>query len=151
MSLKEYIKKRKFDKTPEPIGEIKETGLSRFVIHDHFAEKAGRHHDFRLELDGVLKSWAVPKRVPEEKEIKRLAREVEDHPIEYLNFQGVIPSGQYGAGEVKIFDKGTFNLISRTENEIEFELSGRKLKGRYVLIRTKIAGNPKNWLLMRRS
>jgi len=147
MSLAGYIKKRKFEKTPEPKGKLKETGLSRFVVHRHEAKHL--HFDFRLELDGVLKSWAVPKGIPEEKGIKRLAISVEDHPVSYYSFSGIIPEGQYGAGEVKIFDNGTYKLIKRDENEIEFELKGEKLKGQYVLMKTKIGGNPKNWLILR--
>jgi DNA ligase D-like protein (predicted 3'-phosphoesterase) len=92
----------------------------------------------------------VPKGVPEEKGIKRLAVQVEDHPVDYIDFTGKIPEGQYGAGEVKIFDHGNFNLISRSENEIEFELKGKKLSGSYVLIRTKLGGKDKNWLIFKK-
>lgn len=148
MNLKQYQKRRKFEKTPEPKGDVKETSLSRFVVHDHWARH--HHYDFRLELDGVLKSWAVPKGVPEERGVRRLAISVEDHPIEYGNFQGVIPEGQYGAGEVKIFDNGTFKLIKRNENEIEFKLEGEKLTGQYVLIRTKLGGKDTNWLIFKK-
>jgi bifunctional non-homologous end joining protein LigD len=147
MALEEYWRKRKFEKTPEPKGEIKITGKSRFVVHDHYAEKAGHHHDFRLEMEGVLKSWAVPKLMPEEKGIKRLAVQVEDHPIEYIDFKGIIPKGEYGAGEVKIFDKGNYKLIEKDENKIVFELKGRKLKGVYTLV--KLKGKRNQWLIFK--
>jgi bifunctional non-homologous end joining protein LigD len=110
MALEEYWRKRKFEKTPEPKEEIKITRKSRFVVHDHYAEKSGHHHDFRLEMEGVLKSWAVPKLMPEEKGAKRLAVEVESHSVDYIDFIGIIPRGEYGAGEVKIFDKGNYKL-----------------------------------------
>jgi len=148
MALKEYQKKRKFNKTLEPKSEVKETGLSRFVVHKHQAKHL--HFDFRLEIDGVLKSWAVPKGVPEERGAKRLAVQVEDHPIDYINFSGQIPEGQYGAGKVEIWDSGTFNLTKRDEKEIEIELVGEKLKGQYVLIRTKLGNDPKNWLIFKK-
>jgi DNA ligase D-like protein (predicted 3'-phosphoesterase) len=148
MSLKEYERKRKFEKTPEPKGEVLETGKSRFVIHDHYAQKAGHHHDFRLEMEGVLKSWAVPKLMPEEKGIKRLAISVEDHPTSYYNFTGTIPKGEYGAGEVKIFDKGNYRLIEKDENKIVVELKGKKLKGFYALI--KLKGKKNQWLIFKK-
>lgn len=148
MNLKEYQRKRQFDKTPEPKGKIKKTGFSRFVVHRHQARQL--HYDFRLELDGVLKSWAVPKGMPEEAGIKRLAVQVEDHPVDYIDFKGKIPENQYGAGEVEIFDNGTFNLIKRNKNEIEIELLGKRLKGQYVLIRTKLGGKDKNWLIFKK-
>lgn len=148
MVLEEYKKKRKFEKTPEPRGKAKKTSQHRFVIQQHQARNL--HYDFRLELDGVLKSWAVPKEPPADAGIKRLAVEVEDHPVDYISFEGEIPEGEYGAGMVKIWDSGNFNLQNRTENEIEFELLGKKLKGNYVLIRTKMGDNPKNWLLFKR-
>ena len=145
MNLKQYQKKRKFEKTTEPKGEIKKTGLSRFVVHKHQAKHL--HYDFRLELDGLLKSWAIPKGPPEDKGVKRLAVQVEDHPVDYINFSGQIPEGQYGAGTVEIWDSGTFHLIKRDDKKIEFELKGKKLSGSYVLIRTKLGGKDKNWLI----
>jgi len=146
-SLEKYWKKRNFEKTPEPKGKIFKTRKTRFVVHDHFAEKAGHHHDFRLEMEGVLKSWAVPKLVPEEKGIKRLAIKVEDHPIDYINFKGIIPKGEYGAGKVEIFDKGNYKLIEKDENKIVFELEGKKLKGVYNLI--KLKGKKNQWLIFK--
>ncbi len=147
MSLKEYWKKRKFEKTPEPKGEIEFTGKTRFVVHDHFAKKAGHHHDFRLEMDGVLKSWAVRKGVPKESGKKVLAIQVEDHPVDYIDFRGEIPEGEYGAGKVEIFDKGNYRLIERKEDKILFELEGEKLKGKYCLVKMK--GRKNQWLLFK--
>ncbi|MBW2992312.1 3'-phosphoesterase [Candidatus Woesearchaeota archaeon] len=121
--------------------------MPKFVVQEHHARKL--HYDFRLELDNVLKSWAVPKTLPLKAGIKRLAVQVEDHDLSYVSFQGTIPEGQYGAGTVKIWDKGTFKLIERTENKLEFELKGKKLKGIYELIRFKKAGE-KNWLFFKK-
>lgn len=135
MILKQYKKKRKFDKTPEPKPDIKKTGLARFVIQEHHASHL--HWDFRLELNGVLKSWAIPKGLPVNTHIKRLAIKVEDHPVDYINFQGQIPKGEYGAGRVKIWDKGNFKIHNQTAKLIDFNLQGRRLRGNYVLINTK--------------
>jgi len=135
MVLETYKKKRKFNKTPEPKPVVKKTNLSRFVVQEHHASHL--HWDFRLEIDGVLKSWAVPKGVPEKPNIKRLAVQVEDHPVDYLFFEGKIPEGQYGAGTVKIWDQGNFKLYEQTPQLIDFELSGKRLKGNYVLIHTR--------------
>ena len=143
MNLKEYQEKRDFVASPEPRGAVAETGLRRFVVQEHHATHL--HYDFRLELDGVLKSWAVPKGPPEEPGIRRLAVQVEDHPVEYIDFQGEIPSG-YGAGTVKIWDSGTFDLLHREEGKLIFDLHGRRLQGRYNLVKT---GQPKNWILLK--
>jgi DNA ligase D-like protein (predicted 3'-phosphoesterase) len=97
-------------------------------------------------MDGVLKSWAIPKDPPTKPNIKRLAIPVEDHPLDYINFEGVIPEGGYGAGTVKIWDSGTYELESRTPSKIVFRLLGKKMRGRYVLIQTKW-GKGINWLL----
>ena len=121
--------------------------MPRFVVQEHKATHL--HYDFRLELDKVLKSWAVPKVPPIKEGIKRLAVQVEDHDLDYIDFEGVIPKGQYGAGTVKIWDKGIFRLIRRTEDKIEFELKGEKLKGVYELIRFKKSGE-KGWLLFKK-
>lgn len=142
MPLKKYQAKRKFNKTPEPKGIVKKTSKNRFVIQEHWASH--HHFDFRLEMDGVLKSWAVPKGLAEEKNIKRLAVQMEDHPIDYINFHGIIPPGQYGSGKVEIFDKGTYKIIEQDKNKIIFEIIGKKIKGVYALIRMK---NSKNWLI----
>ena len=146
MPLKKYWKKRKFDKTPEPKGKVLKTSKNRFVVHDHYALKAGHHYDFRLEMEGVLKSWAVPKGIPEKKGKRVLAISTEDHPVSYVNFQGEIPRGCYGAGVVKVFDKGTYKLIEKTKNKIIFELKGKKLKGKYTLLKFK---KPNHWLLFK--
>jgi len=153
MGLDEYWKKRKFKKISEPKGEMKKTGQNRFVVQEHHATRL--HHDFRLEIpasseggEWVLKSWAVPKGVPIEKEIKRLAVQVEDHPVEYIDFEGTIPEGEYGAGTVKIWDSGYYELIKRTSKEIEFTLKGKKLKGKYVLLYTGWKGK-NSWLIFK--
>lgn len=148
MSLKEYKKKRKFNGTPEPKGKVEKDNKNRFVVHDHQAKRAGHHHDLRLEMDGILKSWAVPKGVPKEKRTKHLAMATEDHPISYINFEGEIPEGNYGAGKVEILDKGKYELIEKKKDEIVFKLKGKKLKGTYVLIRFKKAGED-HWLLFK--
>ncbi len=116
-----------------------------FVIQKHAARRL--HYDLRLEMDGVLKSWAVPKKPPKTPGIKRLAVQVEDHPIEYANFEGIIPEGHYGAGRVEIWDKGSYVLKERTDNKIVFELNGEKLKGTYALLRFK---GDKNWLFFKK-
>jgi len=116
-----------------------------YVIQRHQASHL--HWDLRLEMDGVLKSWAVPKEPPTRSGIRRLAVQVEDHPIEYANFEGVIPEGQYGAGVVEIWDKGTYRLIERTPDKIVFEIHGKRLKGKYCLIRFK---GEKNWLFFKK-
>jgi len=146
-SLKLYHQKREFQKTPEPKGKVLKVSKNRFVVHDHWALRAGHHHDFRLEMEGVLKSWAVPKGVPEKKGKRVLALETEPHPVSYLNFQGKIPPGCYGAGVVKVFDKGTYKLIEKTKNKIVFELIGEKLSGIYCLIRLK---GKNQWLLFKK-
>lgn len=144
MTLEEYKEKRDFDKSPEPAGEVRDTGASRFVVQEHHASRL--HWDFRLEMDGVLKSWAVPKGPPEEPTVRRLAVQVEDHPVDYIDFAGVIPDG-YGKGTVYIWDHGTYQLEERREDRLAFELRGERLKGPYLLLRTK----DENWLLMKRS
>lgn len=143
MALEEYEKKRKFNKTPEPKGEIKTTGKNIFVIQEHHARNL--HWDLRLEKDGVLKSWAVPKGVPTKPGVKRLAIPTEDHPVSYARFQGRIPEGEYGAGEVKIWDKGNYKGKSWDNKKIEIEFLGEKIKGNYVMIKTKMG-----WLIFKK-
>lgn len=143
-SLKEYSEKRRFDQTPEPPPEIEETGMSRFVVQEHHASHL--HWDFRLEMDGVLKSWAVPKGPPEEPGIRRLAVQTEDHPVSYIDFEGEIAEGQYGAGTVEIWDSGDFDLDDRDEKRITFTLHGSRLRGGYALIHTR----DKQWILLKR-
>ena len=116
----------------------------KFVIHKHHASHL--HWDFRLEIDGVLKSWAIPKEPPTKKGIKRLAIQVEDHALSYANFQGEIKEG-YGKGTVKIWDKGSYELDSIKPKKIVFHLKGKKMKGKYVLLKTSYGKN--SWLLMK--
>jgi len=143
LSLSDYQAKRRPRQTPEPSPRIKQTGKQRFVVQEHKATRL--HWDFRLELDGVLKSWAVPKGPPEEPGIRRLAVEVEDHPVDYITFEGSIPKGEYGAGTVKIWDKGKFKLKRRTSDIYEFTLRGKRLVGKYALVRMK----DRNWLMLK--
>ncbi|MCX6796677.1 MAG: 3'-phosphoesterase [Candidatus Falkowbacteria bacterium] len=142
--LNEYQKKRNFSKTKEPVAKIVHQDFHRFVVQKHQARNL--HYDFRLEMAGVLKSWAVPKGIPEKSGIKRLAVEVEDHPVDYINFSGTIPAGEYGAGVVKIWDQGKWRLIEGAlgSGSMKFNLEGKKLNGEYVLVRLK---NTKNWLI----
>lgn len=120
-----------------------------FVIHEHFARK--HHYDLRLEINGVLKSWAVPKEIPIRKGEKRLAVEVEDHPLDYAKFEGEIPEGNYGAGKVIIWDSGHFLLLKKDEKVIEIDLRGEKIRGIYVLLLFREESNKKNWLLFKKS
>ncbi len=145
--LSEYASKRNFEQTPEPrSGEKKEKNLI-FVIQEHHARRL--HYDLRLEHDGVLKSWAVPKGMPDSAGERRLAVQTEDHPYGYASFEGTIPAGQYGAGTVKIWDKGTYEPKLWEDDKIEFTLNGQRLKGRYVLVRFKKAKDDNSWLLMK--
>ena len=148
MTLKQYKAKRNLKKSGEPEGKLKKSKGKIFVVHKHDATHL--HYDLRLEMDGVLKSWAVPKEPPKTKGIKRLAIQVEDHPLQYATFKGKIPEGLYGAGTVEIWDKGTYNLKNKDEKKIEFKLKGKKLKGGYVLIKTNYGNKPeKSWLFFR--
>ncbi len=117
--------------------------MSRFVVQEHHARNL--HWDFRLEKEGALKSWAVPKGVPEEKLLKRLAIQVEDHELDYMDFEGEIAEGEYGAGTVKIWDRGTYKLESESQKSILFELKCKRLKGKYSLVHLKA----KQWLLIK--
>jgi DNA ligase D-like protein (predicted 3'-phosphoesterase) len=146
MSLKKDQKKRDFTSTPEPKGETAATNKRIYLIQEHHATHL--HWDLRLEMDGVLKSWALPKEPPRETNIRRLAVPVEDHPIEYANFAGVIPEGRYGAGEVLIWDKGTYEPVSISENKIVINIDGEKLRGGYCLIRSKFQGKD-SWLFFK--
>ena len=143
-SLKTYKTKRKFSETPEPKGKVlkkKEKKLI-FVVHKHFARNL--HYDLRLEMNGTLASWAVPKEPPIEKNVKRLAIQVEDHSLNYADFEGEIPEGNYGSGKVEILDNGNYELKYADSKKIEFILHGKKLKGNYVLIKTSYVKN--GWL-----
>jgi len=119
-----------------------------FVIQEHFASH--HHFDFRIEMDKVLKSWAVPKGIPEKEGEKHLAVEVEDHPIDYADFEGKIPEGYYGTGTVKIWDKGEYNLIKKDKKKIEIELNGEKIKGKYVILFFKKDKGKKFWLIFKK-
>jgi bifunctional non-homologous end joining protein LigD len=153
MPLKRYNEKRDFRKTPEPKGmAAKRAGMRRFVIQKH--EASHLHYDFRLELDGVLKSWAVPKGPPFARGEKRLAMEVEDHPVSYMKFEGIIPKGEYGGGTVMVWDIGTFEPLSDSplkdlaNGKLHFVLSGKKLNGEWYLVRTA-RGEGRQWLLIK--
>lgn len=119
---------------------------AKFVVHEHHASHL--HYDFRLEMDGVLKSWAIPKGPSMSPKDKRLAVSVPDHPLVYASFQGVIPEGLYGAGEVLIWDKGSYKLLEGdwSQGKLVFELKGQKLRGRFVLTRMR---GPNDWLLIK--
>ncbi len=159
MSLVTYKKKRDFSKTAEPSGKKASGNKFRFVVQRHQASRL--HYDFRLELGGVLKSWAVPKGPSLNPSQKRLAVMVEDHPVDYISFKGVIPAGNYGAGKVEIWDKGVFQPVDSKrqpitekqalqqikKGELKFSLRGTKLTGEFVLVRLK--QDDKNWLLIK--
>ena len=157
MGLKEYKAKRNFAVTAEPAGgkplpkAVK--GASRFVIQKHDATRL--HYDFRLEMEGVLKSWAVPKGLPWEKGEKHLAVEVEDHPIEYETFEGVIPKGQYGGGTVMVWDRGTYYVYGEDpaaalrDGRMHIVLHGEKAHGEWALIRTRMDADKPQWLLLK--
>src|ERR1700724_2997000 len=182
MTIKEYRKKRRFDVTPEPSGSEPKTAGSavqsppkapaaspakgpaarkpqsslRYVIQKHRATQL--HYDFRLEWNGVLLSWAIPKGPSLDPSVKRLAAQVEDHPLEYGGFEGVIPEGEYGGGTVMLWDQGTWTPedpdvdAALRKGELKFKLNGKKLKGSWVLVRTKggFGGSRKpQWLLIK--
>lgn len=154
MPLDEYRKKRNFSETPEPAGRKAAGGRSRqpiFVVQKHAATTL--HYDFRLEIDGVLASWAVPKGPSMTPSDRRLAIRTEDHPMEYASFQGIIPEGHYGAGMVMIWDSGTYQVEGDvpageqlSAGELKFTLNGQKLQGGFVLIRS----DARRWLLIKR-
>jgi bifunctional non-homologous end joining protein LigD len=163
MSLSLYKKKRSFTDTPEPTGG-KSTLKNKlvFVVQKHDATRL--HYDFRLEMDGVLKSWAVPKGPSLDPSVKRLAMMVEDHPFDYRNFEGIIPEGNYGAGTVIVWDEGTYEPLedastNKKENEknllkqlyagsLKFVMHGKKLKGEFALVKTSYQGE-NSWLLIK--
>jgi DNA ligase D-like protein (predicted ligase)/DNA ligase D-like protein (predicted 3'-phosphoesterase) len=147
VTLKDYKAKRNFSKSPEPVGESTKPKGNNYVVQEHHASHL--HWDLRLERDGVLKSWAVPKGPPEKTGDKRLAVAVEDHPLDYGSFEGTIPEGEYGAGTVKIWDRGTYETKEWSEEKIEFVIHGERLSGPYELVRFRKAGE-KNWLLFKK-
>jgi bifunctional non-homologous end joining protein LigD len=170
MSLKEYERKRRFDSTPEPPAKLETKPGQRFVVQMHRATRL--HYDFRLELDGVLKSWAVPKGPSLDPADKRLAMEVEDHPVSYYDFEGIIPENNYGAGSVMVWDMGTWEPLSAvtvdgkyvppsdqaartmlSKGDLKFRLNGERLKGDFALVkmRRRRAGSKGNeWLLIKK-
>lgn len=157
-TLGEYERKRDFRRTKEPRGGRKAKAGRRFVIQKHAARSL--HYDFRLEADGVLKSWAVPKGPSTDPRDKRLAMPTEDHPLDYRDFEGVIPKGQYGAGAVIVWDRGTYRNLSEEEDRrmtvgaalrkghLKFWLNGEKLRGGYALTRIG-KGKDKRWLMVK--
>lgn len=157
VSLKEYGKKRHFEVTPEPRGTVskpKPHGKLAYLIQKHSATSL--HYDFRLEWNGVLLSWAVPKGPSLDPSIKRLAMRVEDHPVEYGAFEGIIPAGEYGGGTVMLWDRGTWTPevddpdASLRKGDLKFTLHGKKLKGSWVLVRTRgFGGKRSSWLLIK--
>lgn len=156
MPLAKYHEKRDFKVTSEPRGRVRNAAAKAlsFVVQKHQASHL--HYDFRLEWEGVLRSWAVPKGPSLDPSVKRLAMEVEDHPLEYGGFEGSIPEGEYGGGTVMVWDRGTWEPEPETPSvgdalrrgELKFTLKGSKLKGSWVLVRTGGGGKPK-WLLMK--
>lgn len=157
MSLEKYLKKRDFSKTSEPKSGKHQGGGLRFVVQRHHASHL--HYDFRLEMEGVLKSWAVPKGPSLNPKDKRLAMMVEDHPFDYRTFEGVIPEGNYGAGVVTIFDEGTYESLQGENDEkellkelysgnLKFRLHGKILKGEFALVKLKDKED-NSWLLIK--
>jgi bifunctional non-homologous end joining protein LigD len=150
-SLAEYQRKRDFSKTPEPQGAPDPSAGNRFVVQKHWATRL--HYDFRLEMEGVLVSWAIPKGPTLNPAERRLAAHVEDHPVDYYDFEGTIPKGEYGGGTVMVWDWGTFELEESTPSEslkrgeVKFRLHGVRLSGRYALVRTR---SDKDWLLIKK-
>jgi bifunctional non-homologous end joining protein LigD len=148
--LSEYARKRRRGRTPEPFGgRSGARGQPVFVIQRHAARRL--HYDFRLERDGVLASWAVPKGLPLEPGKRRLAVHVEDHPLGYADFEGEIPQGSYGAGAVEIWDRGTYELVEeKRDGGLTVRLHGERLDGVWTLVPAKLSGDPKNWLVLRK-
>jgi bifunctional non-homologous end joining protein LigD len=155
MPLEEYAAKRRFEKTPEPAPGKPRQGGNHFCVQRHDATRL--HYDFRLEIDGVLKSWAVPKGPTLDPGLKHFAAHVEDHPVEYGDFEGTIPAGNYGAGSVMLWDRGTFDLIGNTpgleqiaRGDLKFQLHGEKLNGDFALVLMKGRGKGNEWLLLKK-
>lgn len=150
MSLKEYKKKRDFSKTQELSESMKKRKTKELIyaIQRHHASHL--HYDLRLEEEGVLKSWAIPKSPPEEEGVRRLAVMTEDHPLGYEEFEGIIPEGEYGAGKVETWDRGNYLLLEATSTKRIIEIKGKKLKGKYGLIKLKPKIlEDKNWLFFK--
>lgn len=154
MGLREYQRKRRFNRTPEPAAKLADSSGRRFVVQKHAASHL--HYDFRLELDGVLKSWAVPKGPSLDPTVKRLAMQVEDHPVDYGAFEGIIPQGEYGGGTVMLWDQGQWEPVGDAhegyrQGRLKFQLHGEKLRGGWMLVRTKSPDDRKRqqWLLFK--
>src|SRR6187549_3826097 len=155
MALEEYKRKRNFRSTPEPEGKVKKVKGQSFVIQKHAATRL--HYDFRLEMEGVLRSWAVPKGPSLDPGEKRLAVHVEDHPLDYGGFEGVIPKGQYGGGTVLLWDRGAWvpegdPVAAYKKGHLKFRLEGEKLHGGWNLVRMggrRQEDGPDNWLLIK--
>ena len=145
MSPGEHGNNKNSKKATEPKDGSEKSDGNIYVVQKHAATNL--HYDLRFEMDGVLKSWAVPKEPPVESGIRRLAVQVEDHPVAYASFDGAIPEGHYGAGKVEIWDKGTYKMVDRKEDKIIVEIDGEKLRGQYVLVRFK---DKKNWLFFKK-
>jgi bifunctional non-homologous end joining protein LigD len=157
MALEEYSAKRRFENTPEPPPgkKSKPTAKNYFCVQRHDATRL--HYDFRLEVDGVLKSWAVPKGPTLDPAVKHFAAHVEDHPIDYGGFEGNIPKGNYGAGSVMLWDRGTFDLLGEApaleqlaRGDFKFRLHGEKLKGDFALVHMKGRGKGNEWLILKK-
>ena len=170
MALEEYKRKRRFQETPEPPPKVEKKTGHRFVVQKHRATRL--HYDFRLEIDGVLKSWAVPKGPSLDPADKRLAMQVEDHPVSYFDFEGIIPEGNYGAGTVMVWDLGTWQPLSPTpvngkyvpgtdadaramleKGDLKFRLNGKRLKGDFALVRMRSrrpGSKGTEWLLIKK-
>jgi bifunctional non-homologous end joining protein LigD len=170
MALEEYKRKRQFEQTPEPPPKVEKKSKHRFVVQKHRASHL--HYDFRLEMEGVLKSWAIPKGPSLDPADKRLAMQVEDHPVSYFDFEGTIPEGNYGAGTVMVWDVGTWQPLSPkpvngkyvpgseaeaaamlSKGDLKFRLNGKRLKGDFGLIhiRSRRSGSKGNeWLLIKK-
>src|SRR3954453_15851401 len=158
MPLDEYAAKRHFEQTPEPPpGKTKSKSAANpyFCVQRHDATRL--HYDFRLEIDGVLKSWAVPKGPSLDPAVKHFAAHVEDHPIDYGGFEGNIPAGNYGAGSVMLWDRGAFELLGDASGleqiargDLKFHLNGEKLKGDFALVHMKGRGKGNEWLLIKK-
>jgi bifunctional non-homologous end joining protein LigD len=154
--LQEYAAKRSFAETPEPPpSQYSTPGANYFCVQRHDATRL--HYDFRLEIDGVLKSWAVPKGPSLDPTVKHFAAHVEDHPIDYGGFEGNIPAGNYGAGSVMLWDRGTFDLLGGmpgldqlARGDLKFRLHGEKLRGDFAIVHMKVRGKGNEWLLIKK-
>src|SRR5438045_1839952 len=158
MALEEYKRKRRFEDTPEPPPEVAKKKGNRFVVQKHEATRL--HYDFRLEMEGVLRSWAVPRGPSLDPRVRRLAQPTEDHPLDYGDFEGIIPAGEYGGGTVVLWDHGSWEpegdpALGWRTGKLKFRLHGEKLQGSFLLVRSggrhddSGSGKPAGWLLMK--